>query len=90
MDSLSKEQPFAKAEPAFNEVDLDTALREVNNEGKVYDPAYDRRDMRRLGRIQEVKRRFRFFSIVGYMVILASTWEYDALGAVSCTGGDKC
>ncbi|KAK3633846.1 hypothetical protein LTR22_019921 [Elasticomyces elasticus] len=25
---------------------------------------------------EEVKRRFRFFSIVGYMVILASTWEY--------------
>ena len=33
------------------------------------------RDMRRLGRRQEVKRRFRFFSIVGYMIILASTWE---------------
>ncbi|KAK6435712.1 hypothetical protein LTR95_008098 [Oleoguttula sp. CCFEE 5521] len=36
---------------------------------------HDARDMRRLGRKQEVKRRFRFFSIVGYMVILASTWE---------------
>nr|OQO17982.1 hypothetical protein B0A51_12024 [Rachicladosporium sp. CCFEE 5018] len=36
---------------------------------------HDARDMRRLGRKQEVKRRFRFFSIVGYMVILPSTWE---------------
>ncbi|KAK5677178.1 hypothetical protein LTS10_010367 [Elasticomyces elasticus] len=73
---LSQDVPFGKAEATSNEVDLDTALQEVNNEGKPYDPAYDRRDMRRLGRIQEVKRRFRFFSIVGYMVILASTWEY--------------
>ena len=31
--------------------------------------------MHRLGRVQEVQRRFRFYSIVGYMVILASTWE---------------
>ncbi|KAK3625967.1 hypothetical protein LTR56_020083 [Elasticomyces elasticus] len=67
---LSQDVPFGKVEATSNEVDLDTALQEP------YDPAYDRRDMRRLGRIQEVKRRFRFFSIVGYMVILASTWEY--------------
>ncbi|KAK5706031.1 hypothetical protein LTR97_001017 [Elasticomyces elasticus] len=73
---LSQDVPFGKLEATSNEVDLDTALQEVNNEDKPYDPAYDRRDMRRLGRIQEVKRRFRFFSIVGYMVILASTWEY--------------
>lgn len=44
-------------------------------ESEKYDPQGDVRDMRRLGRKQEVKRRFRFFSIVGYMVILASTWE---------------
>ena len=44
-------------------------------EGERYDPIHDKRDMRRLGRKQEMKRRFRFFSIVGYMVILASTWE---------------
>ena len=44
-------------------------------EGRSYDAAYDKRDMFRLGRKQVMKRRFRFFSIVGYMVILASTWE---------------
>ncbi|KAK3642941.1 hypothetical protein LTR56_010538 [Elasticomyces elasticus] len=77
---LSQDVPFGKAEATSNEVDLNTALQEVNNEGKPYDPAYDRRDMRRLGRIQEVKRRFRFFSIVGYMVILASTWEFAPPG----------
>ncbi|KAK5695096.1 hypothetical protein LTR17_024621 [Elasticomyces elasticus] len=70
-----EDQPFGEA--VSNEVDLDTALQELNNEGKSYNPTYDQRDMRRLDRIQEVKRRFRFFSLVGYMVILASTWEYD-------------
>ncbi|KAK5739630.1 hypothetical protein LTR17_005114 [Elasticomyces elasticus] len=79
---LSQDQPYGKAEAISNEVDLNTALQEVNNEGKPYDPAYDRRDMRRLGRIQEVKRRFRFFSIVGYMVILASTWEFALVTSV--------
>ncbi|KAK5735070.1 hypothetical protein LTR17_008406 [Elasticomyces elasticus] len=80
---LSQDVPFGKAEATSNEVDLDTALQEMNNQGKPYDPAYDRRDMRRLGRIQEVKRRFRFFSIVGYMVILASTWEYASMSPQS-------
>ncbi|KAK5676171.1 hypothetical protein LTR17_027749, partial [Elasticomyces elasticus] len=73
---LCQDQPFGEAEAVSNVVDLNTALQELNNEGKSYNPTYDQRDMRRLGRVQEVKRRFRFFSLVGYMVILASTWEY--------------
>ncbi|KAK4556670.1 hypothetical protein LTR86_006241 [Recurvomyces mirabilis] len=40
-----------KNEMALDEVDLSTALAEVNNEGKPYNPAYDRRDMHRLGRV---------------------------------------
>ncbi|KAK4907131.1 hypothetical protein LTR49_023826 [Elasticomyces elasticus] len=79
---LCQDQPFREAEEVSNKVDLDTALQESNNEGKPYNPAYDRRDMRRLGRIQEVKRRFRFFSLVGYMVILASTWEFALVTSV--------
>ncbi|KAK3617758.1 hypothetical protein LTR56_025072 [Elasticomyces elasticus] len=78
--TLCQDQPFREAEVVSNEVDLDTALKELNNEGQPYNPAYDRRDMRRLGRVQEVKRRFRFFSLVGYMVILASTWEFAPPG----------
>ena len=55
-------------------VDQDIAFQQAV-ESEKYDPEHDVRDMRRLGRRQEVKRRFRFFSIIGYMVILASTWE---------------
>jgi len=47
-----------------------------------YDSANDARDMRRLGRTQLVKRRFRFFSIVGYMVVLAATWESALISLV--------
>ncbi|KAK5754893.1 hypothetical protein LTS12_015016 [Elasticomyces elasticus] len=79
---LCQDQPFGEAEAVSNKVDLDTALQESNNEGKPYNPAYDRRDMRRLGRIREVKRRFCFFSFVGYMVIPASTWEFALVTSV--------
>jgi hypothetical protein len=62
---------YGKAEAATHEVDLSANLHDAGG-GEKYDAAYDRRDMRRLGRIQEVRRRFRFFSIVGYMVILGT------------------
>ncbi|KAK3636192.1 hypothetical protein LTR56_014355 [Elasticomyces elasticus] len=44
--------------------------------GKRYDPDSDQRDMYRLGRKQELKRRFRYFSIAGYVVVLGNTWEF--------------
>lgn len=56
--------------------------------GKNYDPASDQRDMRRLGRRQQLKRRFRFFSIVGYVIVLGLTWEFSlVLGAFSLSNG---
>lgn len=55
---------------------------------KSYDPAPDRRDMRRLGKRQELKRRFRFFSIVGYVIVLGLTWEFSlVVGAFSLANG---
>lgn len=56
-------------------------LQQVD-EGRRYDAAYDKRDMRRLGRKQELKRRFRYFSLIGYMLILASCWENVLLASV--------
>lgn len=35
----------------------------------------DTRDMSRMGRQQELRRNFRFWSIVGFIMILQSTWE---------------
>ncbi|KAK4913685.1 hypothetical protein LTR49_018019 [Elasticomyces elasticus] len=47
--------------------------------GKRYNPNDDKRgtnDMYRLGRKQESKRRFRYFSIAGYVVVLGNTWDF--------------
>ena len=61
--------------------DQDADLRQID-QGIRYDPTYDKRDMRRLGRKQELKRRFRYFSLIGYMLILAASWENVMLASV--------
>ncbi|KAF2732926.1 amino acid transporter [Polyplosphaeria fusca] len=37
--------------------------------------SYDQKDMHRMGKIQELRRNFRFLSIFGYSMILMATWE---------------
>lgn len=37
--------------------------------------AEDQKDMQRMGKIQELRRNFRFVSIFGYSMILMATWE---------------
>ena len=37
--------------------------------------AADKRDMLRLGKIQELRRNFSFVPIFGYAMILMSSWE---------------
>lgn len=43
---------------------------------------HDERDMRRLGKRQELRRRFRFASIVSYVAILGLTWEFSLVTGV--------
>ncbi|PSK55252.1 Choline transport protein [Elsinoe australis] len=48
----------------------------------------DRRDMLRMGKKQEMRRTFQFFSIWGYAVILGNTWEFALVtGVLSLTQG---
>ena len=35
----------------------------------------DQKDMHRMGKMQEMRRNFRFVSIFGYSMILMATWE---------------
>ncbi|TKA48065.1 hypothetical protein B0A54_01557 [Friedmanniomyces endolithicus] len=65
------------AEPALGD---DGDVAQVH--GRDYDPAHDQRDMRRLGKRQELKRRFRFFSIVGFVVVLGLTWEFAIVTSI--------
>ncbi len=37
---------------------------------------YDQRGMNRMGKKQELRRDFQFFSIWGFAVILGCSWEY--------------
>ncbi|CZT20570.1 uncharacterized protein RCC_06428 [Ramularia collo-cygni] len=62
--------------------DVDTDSEQKQAEGRSYDPTHDNRDMRRLGKKQELKRRFRFFSIVGYVIVLGLTWEFSLTTSV--------
>ncbi|KAJ9669681.1 hypothetical protein H2201_000065 [Coniosporium apollinis] len=49
---------------------------------------YDQKDMHRMGKLQELRRNFRFTSIVGYAVILGATYPYALSTAVlSLTNG---
>ena len=37
---------------------------------------WDRRGMVRMGKKQELRREFQFFSITGYAMILGCSWEF--------------
>ena len=37
---------------------------------------WDRRGMVRMGKTQELRREFQFFSITGYAMILGCSWEF--------------
>ncbi|KAF7178962.1 hypothetical protein CNMCM7691_007786 [Aspergillus felis] len=43
--------------------------------------AQDRKDMRRVGRQQELNRNFRFLSVLGFTAVLMCTWEAVLFGA---------
>ena len=46
------------------------------DEAKKLGTEYDQRGMIRMGRKQELRRQFEFFSITGYAVILGCSWEF--------------
>lgn len=43
--------------------------------------AFDAKDMARMGKKQELRRNFEFFSIVGFVSILQATWESTLLAS---------
>ncbi|QIW95587.1 hypothetical protein AMS68_001105 [Peltaster fructicola] len=75
--SMQKEDPYVQTDGVPAD---DGDVQQV--EGRNYDPARDKRDMKRLGKRQELKRRFRFFSIVGYVIVLGLTWEFTLVTTV--------
>lgn len=60
MDGVKEEASFTQS---------DYVLDESGNE-------WDRRGMARIGKKQELRREFHFFSITGYAMILGCSWEF--------------
>ncbi|KAL8767137.1 MAG: hypothetical protein Q9194_006077 [Teloschistes cf. exilis] len=64
MDGVKEEASFTQS---------DYVLEEPGNE-------WDRRGMARIGKKQELRRDFHFFSITGYAMILGCSWEFALMG----------
>ncbi|KAK3617202.1 hypothetical protein LTR22_026809 [Elasticomyces elasticus] len=64
----------------------DEGQRDATRDRRDMGTDMDRQDMARLGRTQEVKRRFQYFSMVGYMILLAATWESGLISLVFSLG----
>ncbi|KAK5135455.1 hypothetical protein LTR08_005243 [Meristemomyces frigidus] len=72
-------------EPGVRASRPDISEQESNDQrlaGKDYDSSHDQRDMTRLGKRQELQRRFRFASIVGYVIVLGLTWKFTLMTSV--------
>lgn len=70
MDGTGKESSFTQPDVhELNDVTLRDASETSGNE-------WDRRGMARIGKKQELRREFQFFSITGYAMILGCSWEF--------------
>ncbi|KAF2112082.1 amino acid/polyamine transporter I [Lophiotrema nucula] len=55
---------------------------------EMYGNEHDEKDMDRMGKLQQLRRNFKFISIFSYAVILGSTWEFAlAIIGISLSNG---
>ena len=86
---MSSLAPPEKAETTLGASELSqsphsTNGHEIGGDGDVFEDGrhiegftkYDQKDMRRLGKRQELMRNFRRISAFSFTVILTATWEY--------------
>lgn len=62
-----------KTVPVAESFDVDDGEEQVQKQKG--GTAADAQDMSRMGKQQQLKRNFRFISIVGFIMLLQSTWE---------------
>jgi len=63
-----------KEVPFFTQSDVHELTSDDNSEK--LGTEWDQRGMVRMGKKQELRREFRFFSITGYAMILGCSWEF--------------
>ncbi|KAI4658087.1 uncharacterized protein J4E79_007068 [Alternaria viburni] len=73
-DSMMKGPSEAIDSPNSIELANQTAV------GEKYGTHSDESDMDRMGKLQELRRQFKFLTIFGFAVLLGSTWEYALIG----------
>ena len=69
MNKSLQESGFAQSD--IQELN-DVALMDLETWGN----NWDRRGMARIGKKQELRREFHFYSITGYAMILGCSWEF--------------
>ena len=71
MDTLKSESNWSEAKLDVRQVDVTPGETDekLGNE-------HDQRGMIRMGKKQELRRNFQFFSIWGFAVMLGCSWEY--------------
>ncbi|KAI4951198.1 hypothetical protein J4E91_003904 [Alternaria rosae] len=78
--AIAGESKIANAE------EYDTGSNDSGEVGRMHasalgGTAHDAEDMQRMGKKQELRRNFRLISIIGFVVVLQSTWESALLSA---------
>lgn len=69
MDPSKDEAMFASDVQELADVTPGDTSEKLGNE-------WDQRGMVRIGKTQELRREFQFFSITGYAMILGCSWEF--------------
>ena len=80
------QQPDAIYEKSNAQIEVKSASDiDSSNESAIQEQKggtkHDAYDMNRMGKRQELRRNFRFISIVGFVMVLQSTWESILLAA---------
>ena len=72
----------AKEEPFFPQSDVHEVVDVTPGAiSEKLGTLWDRRGMVRMGKKQELRREFQFFSITGYAMILGCSWEFALMSA---------
>ncbi|KAH7420156.1 amino acid permease 2 [Cadophora sp. MPI-SDFR-AT-0126] len=66
----------SKTETFEEHVDIRAFPEDDHYHGHLGSTRFDRRDMERMGKVQELRRNFRPLSALSFVVILQGTWEY--------------
>lgn len=81
MDTLKSENGWPQSELDVRQV---VDVTENDTVDEKLGTTHDQRSMTRMGKKQELRRNFQFFSIWGFAVLLGCSWEYVFMSVAIC------